>query len=386
MSSRSRRLPRVPPPSRAFKLNRAADVVAAAAEGESVSALLRDRLRRPPPGWRKQDAAEVVELVHGWFRWRGGFEGEPTATAIATAARLQEKFAADPAAADRAELTKRALPAWAAPYFSAEDVRALQYPSPLWLRARPGTGPTVAGALPGASRPLAWTPDALCYDGDVDLFHHPLYTSGALEIQDLSSQWVAHLANAQPGETWWDVCAGEGGKTMGLADAMDNKGVIRATERYAWRIERLKRRAARLGRFNIRPEAWNGEIAAPPFKTWCDGVLLDAPCSGLGTWRRDPAARWSTDPGVVTRLAPLQATLLDRAASRVRAGGRLLYAVCTLTPEETTEQMEAFARRHPDFSPAPLHLPPLADGASTVAIRPSDFGSNGMFVAAWRKG
>lgn len=374
-----------PPPSKAYRLHRAAEIIAAAEGGEPLSPLLRARLRRPSPGWRPADTAAVVELVHGWFRWRGGFAGAASATAVATAARLQERFAADPAAQEGADLASRALPPWAADFFTDRDIRALQQPPVLWLRARPGTGEALAESLPRASRPLPWAPDALRYAGAADLFRHSFYRNGSLEIQDLSSQVVTLLANAQPGETWWDVCAGEGGKTMGLADAMDNRGTVRATERQAWRLDRLRRRAARLGLFNIRPESWDGSRGEAPFRSWCDGVLVDAPCSGLGTWRRDPAARWTTDPSVIERLAPLQATLLDRAARRVRPGGRLIYAVCTLSPTETVAQAAAFAERHPGFDPLPLHLPPIANGTPTVTIRPGDHDSNGMFIAAWHR-
>src|SRR6185295_12507460 len=121
--------------------------------------------------------------------------------------------------------------------------------------------------------------DTLEYNGNNDLFRTPEFHEGEFELQDISSQAVGLICNPKPGETWWDACAGEGGKLLHLSGLMENKGLIWASDRAAWRLQKLKRRTARAKVFNYRSAPWNGE-AKLPTKTKFDGVLLDAPCSG----------------------------------------------------------------------------------------------------------
>ena len=196
---------------------------------------------------------------------------------------------------------------------------------------------------------------ALRYRGSADLHKTPGFQSGLFEIQDLASQLVGHACAAAPGETWWDACAGEGGKALHLSDLMRNKGLVWATDRSVRRLSLLKRRAARAGMFNYRSAVWTGAAAAP-FRTKCDGVLVDAPCSGVGTWRRNPHARWTTTLEDVAELAAVQSGLLGRAAAVREAGGRLVYSVCTLTRSETTAVADAFEAAHRDFEPAALPI------------------------------
>jgi 16S rRNA (cytosine967-C5)-methyltransferase len=162
---------------------------------------------------------------------------------------------------------------------------------------------------------------------------------------------------------------------------MGNKGLIWATDRSARRLQMLKKRAARSGAFNYRAASWTGKARAP-FGTRCDGVLVDAPCSGVGTWSRNPHARWTTQPADVAELAAVQSELLSHAAGSVKAGGRLVYSVCTLTRRETDMVADAFALGRPDFEEAPIGL---AGGASRVTLLPEELDANGMFIAAWRR-
>jgi 16S rRNA (cytosine967-C5)-methyltransferase len=133
--------------------------------------------------------------------------------------------------------------------------------------------------------------------------------------------------------------------------------------------------------FNYRAAVWTGR-GASPFRTKCDGVLVDAPCSGVGTWQRNPHARWTTTIEDVRELAAVQATLLGLAARSVKPGGRLVYSVCTLTRSETAGVADGFSAAHPDFEPSPIAL---AAGASRVTLLPQDVDANGMFIAAWRR-
>ncbi len=181
------------------------------------------------------------------------------------------------------------------------------------------------------------------------------------------------------GETWWDACAGEGGKALHLSDLMGNKGLVWTTDRSERRLALLKRRAARAGMFNYRSAVWTGAGGAP-FRTKCDGVLVDAPCSGVGTWQRNPHARWTTSPDDVRELTMVQSALLERAAPSVKPGGRLVYSVCTLTRSETAVVADGFSAAHADFEPWPL---PIARAGSRLTLLPQDLDANGMFIAGW---
>lgn len=185
---------------------------------------------------------------------------------------------------------------------------------------------------------------------------------------------VSRIADPQPGQTWWDACAGEGGKLLHLSELMENKGLIWASDRAAWRLEKLKRRTARARVFNYRAATWDGS-AKLPTRTKFDGVLIDAPCSGVGTWGRNPHARWTTTPEDVRELSAVQRQLLEHALPALKPGGKLVYAVCTLTRPETVEVAEAFGG-------APAGLKPV----SITWLRPEEIAGNGMFVAAWQRG
>jgi 16S rRNA (cytosine967-C5)-methyltransferase len=248
----------------------------------------------------------------------------------------------------------------------------VQAPPKLWLRARRGQGSALAKGLDRA-RPSESVPDAVEYFGDEDLFRHPGFKSGDFQIQDIASQMVGRIADPQPGQTWWDACAGEGGKLLHLSELMENKGLIWASDRAAWRLEKLKRRTARARVFNYRAVPWDGS-AKLPTRTKFDGILVDAPCSGVGTWGRNPHARWTTTPDDVRDLARVQRELLEHVLPALKPGGKLVYAVCTMTRPETVEVAEGVGSAHSE-------LPAV----SPTWIRSEDLGGNGMFVAVWEK-
>jgi 16S rRNA (cytosine967-C5)-methyltransferase len=167
---------------------------------------------------------------------------------------------------------------------------------------------------------------------------------------------------------------------------MENQGLIWASDRAAWRLLRLKRRAARAKVFNYRAVPWNGGSKLPT-KTKFDGVLVDAPCSGIGTWQRNPHARWTTTPQDVQELAELQRQLLTHAAATVKPEGKLIYAVCSLTRAETEAVADFCEAQCPNFKPLPLKNP-LASSftpAPRTCLWPQQFGGNGMFIAAWSR-
>jgi 16S rRNA (cytosine967-C5)-methyltransferase len=335
-----------------------------------ADAVLRSELReaRHLSSARREEISAAVFAYYRWFGWL-----DPAAFLHNQIARAVELDRRGPQKFNDHEVIAKSVPDWLAQTMdvSANFARALQSPPKLWLRARKGQGIQLAERL-GHTRPSS-VPDALEYLGDDDLYQHPEFKNGAFEIQDLNSQVVSRLADPQPGQTWWDACAGEGGKTLHLSDLMENKGLIWASDRAAWRLDKLKRRAARARVFNYRVVPWNGD-ARLPTKTKFDGVLIDAPCSGVGTWQRNPHARWTTTIEDVRELAGIQKQLLLHATPAVKPGGKLVYAVCTLTRAETNEIVGDFAAAKPEF----------ALEAATL-LRLEETGGNGMFVAVWRR-
>lgn len=335
-------------------------------------------------------AGEVSRAVFSYFRWYGWLEQTTRlGQRIVKAAALAADFEKNPRTFPDSELMARSVPAWIQSEIqcTAEFARMLQTEPKLWLRARPGHGSLLAQQL-GDCRAFGQgnLSDILEYQGAKDLFRAPEFHGGAFELQDLSSQAVGLGCAPLPGETWWDVCAGEGGKLLHLSDLMQNKGLIWATDRAEWRLRRLKRRAARARVFNYRTVHWEGGPKLPT-RTKFDGVLVDAPCSGTGTWQRNPHARWTLTTGDLAELSELQFQLLACAANAVKPGGKLIYSVCSLAQAETSKIAEGFDARFPEFTRGLLENP-LAPGASPerqLFLWPQQFGGNGMFIAAWSR-
>jgi 16S rRNA (cytosine967-C5)-methyltransferase len=306
---------------------------------------------------------------------------------VAQTLELQQRFEKEPQGFKDQELLQRTVPEWTAEQvdISPEWVRSLQREPAVWVRMRSmfqSERPPLP-ALQGLAA-MREIPNAFRYEGSEDLFARPEFHRGEFEIQDLSSQIVGHLCAPNPGETWWDACAGEGGKTLHLSDLMQNKGLIWASDRAEWRLQKLKRRAARARMFNYRLAQWDGGRKLPT-KTKFDGVLIDAPCSGVGTWQRNPHARWTTSLCDVLELQEVQQRLLVNASEAVKPGGKLIYAVCTLTRSETVEVARNFEKAVKGFER--MLLRNLLNGSETpeIWIWPQEFGSNGMFIAAWQR-
>jgi 16S rRNA (cytosine967-C5)-methyltransferase len=215
-----------------------------------------------------------------------------------------------------------------------------------------------------------------------------LLRDGAIEIQDEGSQLVAMLVDAKPGERVVDFCAGAGGKTLAIGAQMNNKGRIVACDVLANRLKRSAERFRRAGLHNIETHALSSE--SDPWvkrhKESFDRVLVDAPCSGTGTWRRNPDQRWrSLGPGLET-LVPLQAHILNSAARLVKAGGRLVYATCSMLSEENENQIEAFLAAHDDFEllPPQKALPSFAfpnKDEPYLRLTPAQNDTDGFFAA-----
>ncbi len=367
----------------------AAEVIRNTGKDKPADAALREVLR----SFRDLapfDATEVAKTVFIYYRWHVWLRDERgVESKMRLALRLNQRFQDNEASFSLAEIRAKAVPPWTAEFleFEGDWLYSLQREPQLWLRAKRGQAGVLVDKLAGAEiSPLL--PDALRYRGEEDLFKTPEFHAGEFEIQDIASQLVSWLCAPSPGETWWDTCAGEGGKTLHLSDLMQNKGLIWATDRAEWRLQKLKRRTGRAKVFNYRSAFWDGGKKLPT-KTRFDGVLVDAPCSGIGTWQRNPQARWTTSPNDVHELSVIQKNLLAHVAPSVKPGGKLIFSVCTLTRSETTEIVEHFNASQPEFEP--MRLPEISGppGTSTPAptryIWPQAWAGNGMFVAAWQR-
>jgi 16S rRNA (cytosine967-C5)-methyltransferase len=377
------------PRTRPWVLSLGERIIRAASREHPADGVLRTEIRAQQ-GLSQEEAGQVSRAVFAYFRWHGWLEEEkPMRDQIEQALSLAERYALQPDTFGDEELLARAVPAWVATVMetTAAWARALQREPRLWLRARMGQGSAVAGKL-GHCRAFGegLLADALEYRGRSDLFRTREFHSGQFELQDISSQAVGMICDPRPGETWWDACAGEGGKALHLSALMGNKGLIWASDRAAWRLANLKRRAARAGVFNYRAVVWDGGPRRPT-KTVFDGVLVDAPCSGIGTWQRNPHARWTTTAQDVKELSEVQTQLLLNAAAGVKTGGRLVYAACTLAQLETTSVVEAFEAQSPQFERLAVRNP-LAAGSllrDLLFLWPQETGGNGMCVAVWRR-
>jgi 16S rRNA (cytosine967-C5)-methyltransferase len=347
---------------------------------------LRTELRRAK-GLPRNASGPIAEAAHAYFRWLGWLNpSSPIQSRLSEATRLDRQFQDNPRSFKDADLLEHSVPSWVRDTMDcpAAFVRTLQQRPVLWLRARHGTAPALAEKLFHAAADTDRWKDAVRYEGIDDLYRTALFHEGAFEIQDLNSQAIGWICAPKSGETWWDVCAGEGGKTLHFSDLMANKGTIWATDNARWRLDLLRRRAARAHCFNYRVRPWLDPDTVP-IKTRFDGVLVDAPCSGVGTWQRNPHARWTTTPDSVERLAALQLRLLRQVAASLKPGGRLIYSVCTLTRRETDALADEFEQGNPEFSPEVTLHPWSGKSSARLWFWPQETGGNGMFAAVWKR-
>lgn len=219
----------------------------------------------------------------------------------------------------------------------------------------------------------------------------PMLRNGEVEIQDEGSQLVATLVDARPGERVVDFCAGAGGKTLAIATQMANEGRVIACDVLANRLKRGAERFRQAGLHNIETRVLTSEKDrwVKRHKGMFDRVLVDAPCSGTGTWRRNPDARWRALGGGLDNLLPLQANILASAARLVKPGGRLVYATCSMLPEENEEQIAAFLAAYPAFQVVPLRdvAPQLTDSAHPdyLSLTPARHDTDGFFAAVMQR-
>ncbi|HEY1170199.1 MAG TPA: RsmB/NOP family class I SAM-dependent RNA methyltransferase [Verrucomicrobiae bacterium] len=368
----------------------AAHVIQEAAPEKPADALLRHELKARKV--TRADARDISKLVFDYYRWYGWLQHlHSLYPRIKLAKQLAKKFEERPESFTAESLQHNSVPAWIKEVMNVtpEWAKALQSPPDIWLRSRLGQDQSLREKL-GVFEDFTvpGLPEAIRYDGDADLFRSTEFHAGEFELQDIASQMVGAFCAPKPGETWWDTCAGEGGKTLHLSDLLHNRGLIWATDRADWRLKKLKMRASRAKAFNYRTALWDGSGKLPT-KTKFDGILIDAPCSGIGTWQRNPHARWTTTQKDVTELAMVQKQLLEHVAASVKPGGKLVYSVCTLSLPETSDVANVFTEAHPEFEPiaAPAHLTESLESSEPGQywVWPQTLGGNGMFIAGWKR-
>ena len=343
------------------------------------------------------DRRAVRELAYGAIRQCGEVPLSGRA-AMLTCARADPALAAlfdgsphapAPIATSERYARPGRAPAWLEKLLAASEVDGdLLGRAPLDIRVNSLKAARESIDLPLAGEPTQ-APHGLRLPFGTPVDQWQAHKEGLIEVQDTGSQLACMALAARPGETVIDLCAGAGGKTLALAAEMDNRGVLLACDTDRGRLSRLPPRAARAGaaiiatllldpgREEAALSAWLG-----PNGAGADAVLVDAPCSGSGTWRRNPEARWRLSPAELVRLCALQARLLDLAARLVRRGGRLVYATCSLLDAEGADQIAAFLARNPRFRAD--HLPgqtglPRGSGNRLTPYRD---GTDGFFVAS----
>jgi 16S rRNA (cytosine967-C5)-methyltransferase len=251
------------------------------------------------------------------------------------------------------------------------------------------------------SAPTPYSPWGLRLEGKPALNKLDVFTRGAVEVQDEGSQLLALLLDAHRGEMVVDFCAGAGGKTLAIGAAMRSTGRLYAFDTSAHRLEALKPRLARSGLSNVHPAAIAHERdeRIKRLAGKIDRVLVDAPCSGLGTLRRNPDLKWRQSLQAVQEMAAKQSAILASACRLLKPGGRLVYATCSVLPQENEAIAEAFTAAHPDFEPldvgellVQLKVEKAAElcrggekGLRYLRLWPHLHQTDGFFAAIWQK-
>jgi 16S rRNA (cytosine967-C5)-methyltransferase len=368
------------------------EIIAAARGGGAAADTLIARYFKARRYAGSHDRREIRDLVFRAIRRAGERPASGRAALLGLAGdmpALLETFDGPP---DEAAAPASVAPAWLLerfdPAIPPEERAALLGRAPLDLRVNRlrGTREAALALLPGAA-PGALSPMALRLPEGSRVEQTEAWRSGLVEIQDEGSQLICLGCAAAPGMNIVDLCAGAGGKTLAIAAEMANLGHIVASDADRGRLSRMEPRLRRAGVRIVEPRLLNPNREAAMLADLAgqaDLVLVDAPCSGTGTWRRNPETRWRITPERLDRLTGLQARLLDIATGLLRPGGVLVYAVCSLLTEEGRDQAAALCARSslvPEEVPIAAGVP---SGAGLV-LSPARDGTDGFFVARWRR-
>ena len=409
------------PAAQALKEWGTAHRYAGSGDRAAISGLVWDVLRRRASSAWLMDGDTPRGRVLGMLRLERGLASDAIATLCDGS-----RFAPEPLSeAERAALTTRSLedapahvagdyPEWLDSHLAAAfgddrvaEAAAMASRAPLDLRvnALKANRDKVLSSLSHlGARPTPWSPVGLRIALGADARNPGIHAEadfikGAVEVQDEGSQLAALLSAAKPGEQVIDLCAGAGGKTLALAAMMQGKGRLIATDHDKRQLAPIHERLSRAGVHNaeVRPPKGEGDPLAG-IRASADLVLIDAPCTGTGTWRRNPDAKWRMRPGALEVRLKDQVEVLDRAADLVKPGGRIAYVTCSVLPPENGAQVRGFVERHPEFAVVPPEetasaLWDRAEDFAATALRspegwlmtPRRTGTDGFFVSVLRK-
>ncbi|HMA73110.1 MAG TPA: RsmB/NOP family class I SAM-dependent RNA methyltransferase [Xanthobacteraceae bacterium] len=388
----------------------------------AIGGLVFDALRRRSSAAYLMGASTPRAILLGALRLERGMSLDAIAR-LADGARyapappddVEAKALAAPPPQDAPAHVRGDYPEWLDPYFAtvfgeerAEEGAALSSRAPVDLRVNTlkSDREAVLAALAHLhARRTPWSVAGLRIALSAEaksppLYAEPAYIDGLFEIQDEGSQLAALLSAARPGETVVDLCAGGGGKTLALAALMRNSGRICATDTDIRRLAPIHGRIERAGVQNVEVRTPRGEAELlDDLVGAADLVLIDAPCTGVGAWRRNPDAKWRVRPGALEQRIKAQDSLLARSARLVKPGGRIAYITCSLLEEENGARVRAFVGRHPEFAVVPADDVVDVLGAAKAQFRaavmvsaegllmtPRRTGTDGFFVAVLRRG
>jgi 16S rRNA (cytosine967-C5)-methyltransferase len=409
------------PAAQALKEWGTAHRFAGSGDRAAIAGLVWDVLRRRASSAYLMDADSARARVLGMLKLERGFDVEKIA-ALCDGGRFAPAPLSD---AERNALSERSLagapapvagdyPEWLDPYLEqafgadrAAEAAAMASRAPLDLRVnslKAKRDKVLAALSHLGAKPTPFSPLGLRIELSADARNPGIqaeeaFIKGLVEVQDEGSQIAALFSAAKPGEQVIDLCAGAGGKTLALAAMMQGKGRLIATDRDKRQLAPIHERLSRAGVHNADIRAPKGEAdTLADIKASADLVLIDAPCTGTGTWRRNPDAKWRMRPGALEIRLKDQAEVLDRAASLVKPGGRITYVTCSVLRAENNDQVSAFLSRHAGFT-----LVPPADTATVLWDKAEDFaaaalqspegwlmtprrtGTDGFFVSVLRR-
>ncbi len=373
-------------------------IASARAKGAPADRIIADYFRARRYAGSK-DRRAVRDLVYRAIRLCGPVPESGRAAMLAVAGQdeaLAALFDGSPhGPAPRAEgeaVAKTGLaPKWLAAALRASglggrEIAALLDRAPLDVRVNALKADRAGIDLPEPGEPLA-SAQGLRFASGTPVEQWPAYDQGLIEVQDLGSQLIVEALPVSPGDTIIDLCAGGGGKTLALAARLGNAASIIAADTDKRRLGNLVPRAARAGAaidHKVLLDPGREMRALAPWAGKADHVLVDAPCSGSGTWRRSPEGRWRLDPAELARLGQLQDHVLDLAAQLVRPGGSVSFVTCSLLDAEGADRIAAFLERHPGWRPEALPLPLGRAHGPGWRLDPFHDATDGFFVAGLR--
>ncbi len=348
-----------------------------------------------------KDRRAVRELVYGAIRACGAVPHSGRAamlrlaeTDLSIAPLFDGSHYGPPAIGDAEQAAAGGVaPPWVVRHLAKSDIagpeaEALLDRAPLDLRVNTLKAARDAIDLPEPGERLL-APDALRYPAGTQVEQWHAYRDGLVEVQDHGSQWALQAVGARPGETVIDLCAGAGGKTLGLAAKMRNTGTLIAGDTDRGRLQRLAPRAEKAGATIVESVLLNpgGELEMlSAHHGAADAVMVDAPCSGTGTWRRNPEARWRLGKAELIRFAETQDRLLSIAAQLTKPGGRIVYVTCSLLDEEGADRIAAFLNANSGWRADPLDLPIGRTWGGGTRLTPYHDGTDGFFIARIGRG